>query len=259
MDSAIIAGIISIVLIAYIRIRMNKEEKLGIDSDEKRLLETAIRTRSYGEECIIPLYAYHDISLTGRYSKKRNCLYYAIGVTKERIYVTPFQVHEKEISFGETSIIQKRDLRWMEGSENYGCIMGFVFHFHNGKKFVFYLEESNVKVDDKCKVNIQQKEEMQKAYEIISQWRSEVNRMEASFHPVQIKVSRVFYGIAKISFVMGVLGMMTYFVCQLLVNRGMLFSEIGRYSTIAIGMGFFLAFFGWMFGLIFERAGKGYL
>lgn len=259
MDSAIIAGIMFATMLAYVWIRMNKEEKMGIDSDEKRLIATAVRTRSGGDEKVIPLYAYHDISIPSRYYKKKNCLYYAIGVSEERIYITQFRVHERDISFDKTYTIQKSDLQWIEGSDSYVCTMGFVFNFYNDTKFVFHLDESNVKVDDKCKFNIQQKEEMQKAYEIISQWMTEVNQMKEPPRPVQAKVSKVFYGLAKISLVIGVLGLLTYIVCQILVKNGLQFSEVGRYSTIAIGMGFFLAFVGGMFGLIFESGSKGYL
>lgn len=259
MDSAIIAGIMLVAMVVYVWKRMNKEEKIGIDSDEKRLIATAVRTRNYGEERVIPLYAYHDISVPSRHYRKKNCLYYTVGVNEERMYVTQFHVHERDISFGKTNIIHKSDLKWIEGSDSYVCTMGFVFNFHNGKKFVFYLDESNVKVDDKCKVNIQQKEEMQEAYDILRQWMTEVNQMKEPLRPVQTKVSKVFYGIAKISLIIGVLGLVTYIVCQILVNRGLPFSEVGRYSTIAIGMGFFLAFVGGMFGLIFESGSKGYL
>lgn len=259
MNTGIIVGILLGVWIAYVWIRMSIEEKIGIDSDEKRLIATVIRTRNCGEKSIIPLYAYKDISVPSRYYKKKNCLYYALGVCEERIYVTQFHVHGRDISFGETIVIQKSDLKWIEGSQKYVSIMSFMFCFQNGKEFVFTLAESNVKVDDKCKVNIQQKEEMQKAFEIISQWQTEVNQMKAPPHPVQSKVSTVFYRIAKISFVIGVLGIVTVLACDLLAKRWMLFSEIGRYSTIAISMGFFCAFFGVLFGLIFESSSKGCL
>lgn len=259
MDSVIIAGIMLVVLIVYVWKRMNKDEKLGIDSDEKRLIATVVRTRSSGEESVVPLYAYHDISVPSKYYKKKNCLYYAIGVSGERIYVTQFQVHERDISFGQTNIIHKSDLEWIEGADNYACTMGFVFNFKNGKKFVFCLDESNVKVDNKCKVNIQQKEEMQEAYGIISQWMAEVNRMKEPLHPGQRKVAKAFYMLAKISLIIGVLGLLTYIACEYLVKMGLPFSEVGRYSTIAIGMGFFMAFIGGMFGLIFETSSKGFL
>lgn len=75
-----------------------------------------------------------------------------------------------EFSFEDTKIKHKSDLKWIEGNKEYCSTLRFVFNFKNGNKFVWYMDESNVKVDSICEVNIQQKEEMKAAYEIIKRW-----------------------------------------------------------------------------------------
>lgn len=259
MDSAIIVGVVFLILTVYGLKQMREDKKIGMDSDEKRLIATAVRTRSYGEEKIIPLYAYHDITIPSKHYKKKNVLYYAVGVSEERIYVTQFRIVDGNISFGETNIIEKSNVKWLEGSDSYLSIMGFVFNFYNGEKFVCFFDESNIKADDGCPVNIQQKKEMQEAYEILSRWMKQANCMKDPIRPRLTKASKVFYGIAKISLVIGVLGIIVSIISHFLVNRGMDFSEVGRYSTIPMSLGFFLALFSGMLGLLFESSSKGYM
>ena len=259
MDSAIIAGVVFLIITVYVWKRVGEDEKMGIDSDEKRLIATAVRTRSCGEEKIIPLYAYHDITIPSKHYKKKNYLYYAVGVSEERVYVTQFRIVDGNISFEKTNIIEKSTVKWLEGYDSYSCTMGFVFNFYNGEKFVCFFDESNIKADDGCPVNIQQKKEMQEAYEILSRWMKQVNCMKDPIRPRLTKASKVFYGIAKISLVIGVLGIIVSIISHFLVNRGMDFSEVGRYSTILISLGFFLAFFSGMLGLLFESSSKGYV
>lgn len=259
MDSAIIVGVAFLILTVYGLKQMREDKKIGMDSDEKRLIATAVRTRSFGEEKIIPLYAYHDITIPSKHYKKKNVLYYAVGVSEERIYVTQFRIVDGNISFGETNIIEKSNVKWLEGSDSYLSVMGFVFNFYNGEKFVCYFDESNIKGYEICPVNIQQKKEMQEAYEILGRWMKEVNQMKEPLRPKQTKTAKMFYRIAKISLVIGVIGVVTNIVSLVLVNIGLDFSEVERYSTIPLSLGFFFAFFSGMFGLIFESSSKGYL
>lgn len=104
------------------------------------------------------------VSIHGKYIKRKKCFYYAIGVSEECIYITQFKVENGEFSFEDTKIIHKSDLNWIEGNKEYCSTLRFVFNFINGNKFVWYMDESNVKVDSICEVNIQQKEEMKVAY-----------------------------------------------------------------------------------------------
>lgn len=259
MREVILIGILVLGYVLYVLIRMNREERLGIDSEEKVLIAKTVVARSDGRERVIPLYAYHDVSIPSKYYKRKNCLYYAMGISDERIYITQFIVNKGELSFERTGIIHKSDLSWIEGTKEYRSQMRFVFNLKNGNKFVWYIDESNVKVDRKCKVNIQQKEEMQAAYEIIGRWMSEVNQYEVLFHPVQSKISKVFYGIAKVSFLIGIIGLITYIATIILSKMEIMYGDIEKYSTMAISLGFFISIFGGLFGLIFEEGSKGYL
>lgn len=258
MQEGIIVGVVLIGFIGYLLLRMKYEEQIGIDSMEKKIIANTVIRRCENEERIIPLYAFRDLTMPRSGIKKIICKYYALGICNKRIYITPFIVKNNVLMFDKTSSFEKEDVLRIEGSSCYVDIMYFHFHLKNGQSYAFSMEASNVKTDNRQKVNIQQKEELQEAYQIIDSWRTEINSKSEPHHPKMNKTAKFFYGMAKIMLSIGVIGLVVSIFVWIFGKNWTMYREIEKYSTMALSLGFFISLFSWFFGALFDTASESW-
>lgn len=257
MQEGIIVGVVLIVFIGYMLLRMKYEEQIGIDSMEKKIIANTVVRRCQNEERIIPLYAFRDLTMPRSGIKKIICKYCAVGICDERIYITPFIIKKGVLMFDKTSSFKKEEVLRIEGSSCYVIAMHFHFHLKNGQSYAFSVEESNIKTDRRHKVNIMQKEELQKAYQIIDSWRTEINPKSVPLHPRLIKTAKIFYGIAKTALRIGVIGLVVSIFIWIFGQAWTLYTQIEKYSTMALSLGLFTSLFSWFLGVLFDLASEG--
>lgn len=173
MPSEIIFGIAVIAaVVVYVTVKMHFDEKKGEDSEEKKAIAALIKKIVPEGESYTPAYAYWEIKT--RYSVRS--WYYAIGFNSERIYIVPLSFAGKEMSYGDYSVLEKKNLGLVNGQRDAKVMSWATFYDEEQKEIIsLWVNESNTRDYKYHPVNIQQKEAMAAFARLVNQWMDEVN------------------------------------------------------------------------------------
>ncbi len=161
------------VIVVFVLVKSHFDTKKGVDSEEKRFVEDAVKNVVPAGEPYTAAYAhwemteYHGRSSTTRY------WYYAIGFNDDRLYVIPLQKVDKELRQGAPYCINKSDLGMVNAKK--GNIWMTFYDKDKEEIVTMMVAASNTKDDSFHPVNIQQPEAAAAWLQFMDQWLADVN------------------------------------------------------------------------------------
>lgn len=166
--------IVVVIIVAIIWIKSRIDEKKGINSPEKQRIKEILQTIMMKQEDYdeyIPVYAYRR----RQYGRSVQGWYYAIALTKNKLYAVPLTFGDKEIGHSKEIVIPKEYLGKITSGKPGDPLQCLKF-FDKDQNLILevIVEEKNTKFDKTYPVNIMQIEEVRAFMKIIDQWQAEL-------------------------------------------------------------------------------------
>lgn len=176
-------GIILIVIVAalviafvYFWIKESKLEKIGENSAEKQRVAEIVKEVSNNDTSVTTAYAYWKTTEVKGNKRITRYWYYAIGFSKERIYVVPIWISDsrpRKITYKDYIMLEPEHLGLVNGNANWAEL-----YDKEGNKLASLMvtpSETDSSASDQ-KVNITQREVAEKwQKEFIPYWMDKVN------------------------------------------------------------------------------------
>lgn len=151
-------------------IKASLDEKKGEKSNEKETVRNIIRRIVPQGEDYIPVYAYWRSTASSRYVKSYRC--FAIGLTKDKMYVAPLTIAGNTIGYDTPIVIAKEEVGKIELNEPDSAIHFVKIYDTNGTLLLdCSVSEKNTKIDKSYPVNITQPDEAGAFRERLEEWK----------------------------------------------------------------------------------------
>lgn len=159
----IVIGVIAVVVIfIFVYVKMTIDEKKGVNSDEKRIINNIIKKQVPGAENYHTLYATwetYDFGGGGRrITTTTTYRYYGVAFNKETVWLVPLSFAGGDVSHSDAVMLNKENLGAVNANKD-RLWVEFYDKEHNMIAAIM-AAASNTKDDKYHPVNIQQKEEV---------------------------------------------------------------------------------------------------
>lgn len=191
--SYIVMGVLVFVaIVIYVVVKMSIDEKKGVNSEEKRVINEIIKKMVPEAEKYQTMYATwesYDFRNGGRsVTTTTTYRYYGVAFNKEAVWLIPLSFDGGDISHGEAIMLNKENLGAVNAAKN-----NIWAEFYDKEKNLItgvMAAASNTKDDKYHPVNIQQKEEVEQFKADIADFMQTVN--EYNNAKVSGKIGRAF-------------------------------------------------------------------